>query len=302
MWNFKETELRAALNMLGVHGTSSWPKQRAVSRLEALGIKEGHIKNLLREQREKDMQSKARSFKQQYGGGGYTRNKFFQGRPVSWAEYEFLRASGVHFDEAYIDDDDDEAEFVYEVYETWKRGPQGRSPPKDRDFQDDYREYTMDEDEWEDWDWDDEDFAAGKKQGKRRGRSYSSYDFDPYEENPFAQGFRTYSVPNYGQPGPASSAPPTWGVGPSGSYQPRAPPLNPEEAMKTALKDGWKKERLSRPQASMLLGVSPNPTSGEVAKARRQLVLKWHPDRNPGDPNANTAMQLVLAAAELLGL
>lgn len=73
-----------------------------------------------------------------------------------------------------------------------------------------------------------------------------------------------------------------------------------EEAMDQALHQGWAAERLSRAQAASLLGTSGRPSAEEVTRARKQLVLRYHPDRNPGDPKAEAALRLVVAASDRL--
>jgi molecular chaperone DnaJ len=49
------------------------------------------------------------------------------------------------------------------------------------------------------------------------------------------------------------------------------------------------------------LGVSPNASDEDIKKAYRQLALRYHPDRNPGDRQAETRIREINAAYEVIG-
>jgi len=50
-----------------------------------------------------------------------------------------------------------------------------------------------------------------------------------------------------------------------------------------------------------VLGISKGATIDEIKKAYRQMALKYHPDRNPGDPEAEKKFKQISEAYEVLG-
>ena len=49
-----------------------------------------------------------------------------------------------------------------------------------------------------------------------------------------------------------------------------------------------------------ILGVSETSTIHEIKKAYRRLAIRYHPDRNPGDPTAEAMFILINKAQECL--
>mmetsp|Transcript_162548 Transcript_162548/g.521077 ORF Transcript_162548/g.521077 Transcript_162548/m.521077 type:complete len:580 (+) Transcript_162548:91-1830(+) len=126
-------------------------------------------------------------------------------------------------------------------------------------------------------------------------QQYSDAQQRAYQE--YAQSQEFFND-DWGPPPPEPQRQPWPQQGGGSPYQAQ---MSPEVAMAKALRDGWQEGQLSRTQASQLLGTATYPTSDDVTRARKQLVLKYHPDRNPDDNNAATAFRLVMAASKVLG-
>jgi DnaJ-class molecular chaperone len=56
----------------------------------------------------------------------------------------------------------------------------------------------------------------------------------------------------------------------------------------------------TRPDYYATLGLSAEATEEEIRRTYRRLALQWHPDRNPGDPNAEERFKAVSEAYAVL--
>ena len=56
----------------------------------------------------------------------------------------------------------------------------------------------------------------------------------------------------------------------------------------------------SHPDYYATLGLSPEATEEEIRRTYRRLALQWHPDRNPGDPNAEERFKAISEAYAVL--
>lgn len=260
---FSEAELRTVLNICDVQGTSQWPKEDLVQKLRSMGLRQRDVQDVLNEVAPQSRPPRS--------GRSSSRNR--KQRPRSRAEREF-------YGYASPSDQDFVREFIREEYDDWD----------DRyDDVDDYFDFTMDDEPWESIPWDFDDYLDDAHEetqyrSSRRTQAGPTQDYYYYDtgQDPWTRG--AYSAAPDEPPWQAS----TW---------PKQPKLTPEETMNQALKEGWKSDSLSHMQALLLLGLSGRPSRQEVSKVRRQMALRWHPDKNPENANANVAFQLVMAAA-----
>lgn len=75
---------------------------------------------------------------------------------------------------------------------------------------------------------------------------------------------------------------------------------------KTPIKEGWKKSDSRNvvmdeyKKYLSILGLSNKPSNKQIKKAFRSLIIKHHPDRNQGDPNAREKTKEIIEAYEKL--
>lgn len=58
---------------------------------------------------------------------------------------------------------------------------------------------------------------------------------------------------------------------------------------------------MPRPDLYAILGVTPESSDEDIKKAYRKLVFQYHPDRNPGDREAEARIREINAAYEVIG-
>jgi len=266
-------QLRSVLRMVGVRDAGSYSRQELLEQLHDLGVLPQDMQQLL---------GRAAVYERpkgrQRGRGASTRTRQARRRPrQSWEDEYQAFAREYYGDDMY---DDDEYE-VYEVYD-------------EDDEYDDFFDYVLDQQSWgaDEEPWEDDDEEANWSRG--RGRS-DFWSYEAYQQDPSAR------APSSG----SSARPPPWtaaafGGGVESDY-PFSSAETPDEAMVRALREGWAPQRLSRAQAALLLGVPMLPSLDELRVAKKQHVLRWHPDRNPENAKAGDAFRLVMAAADVLG-
>jgi len=81
-----------------------------------------------------------------------------------------------------------------------------------------------------------------------------------------------------------------------------AAPLSKDEKTKELLRRAeLAKENYGLAHPYETLGVPVTASGGEIRKAYRKLSLLYHPDKNPGDENADSAFKDIVNAFEILG-
>jgi molecular chaperone DnaJ len=75
------------------------------------------------------------------------------------------------------------------------------------------------------------------------------------------------------------------------------PPVSPFPPFPLALSDAI----VPRMDYYAVLGIAPGATDEDIKKAYRRLVLKYHPDRNPNDKEAEAKIREINAAYEVVG-
>lgn len=282
LWHFTPGQLRIALRKAGyLERTEGWAKVRLITVCRNLRLHGDDVEQYVGKPGDKaDKQAAQEVLK---GGGGRGRGGGGSGRRQRRGSSASSRSGGRQDSpwEWYKDDFLSKPSYEDEYYEERRqryRGP-GRGGGRGRGRHErglgwDYKEAEDDEEDggWDEVNdaWFDELCANGPAPPSgRRERAYS-----------------WSSAPR--RPKPVETS------------RPSRPREEPDEAMARAVREGWKEERLSRSQAASLLGLALRPTQEEVREARRQMVLRWHPDRNPDDPSAPKALALALAACGVL--
>lgn len=281
-WNdWTEGELRRVLNRIGLIGSRQLTAQECVQALKEVGVSHKQAKNVLKE----DDGSHSEASKSGSQKGAKKKNigrfpKSGHGRPKKPKSHEERQFYGVDEEDwAWMEREFWEAERRFDFDRQAGKKRHGRRRPddfdnmSDFDDDDDFFSYVTDDAPWE-------HFSDEYEEPWSSSAGYDDFRWG----NNWTYGQTTYGQSTYNQRSSSSS-----------SYS--QPKMTTEEAMTKALKEGWKADGLSRSQAISLLGLSGSFSDAEVSQVKRKMVLRWHPDKNPGDSNAVAAFQLVMAAA-----
>jgi len=263
LYKFTTDELRFAVRLLGEPRSTTWSKGKCVRWLEESNITVRDINAYLKAQ--------------QMGGGGHNK----KGRPHNpYRQQETRRGRrGSYLNDD--DDDDDKAPGWWHTVSDEKWGDLS-----EEDIQD-----------VENWIYGDAWMENDLYEEHQREASWARSGFhDVYPAGDYSE-FHNYY-------GTASSAAAAAAAASGGSTPSESEWFEDvaalESAMATALRERWVAEALTRTQASRLLCISRDPPAKELRQARRAMLRRWHPDRNPDDELCSQKFHLVMAACDKL--
>lgn len=262
--DFKLKELHKALNDLGIEGTGDWEMKDCIKLLKKLNLSPRKVHKVL-QTKQKNQRRKPRPSSYDMPG--------VEDEDIEWVMQQLA---------------DGDPDFMFDFSRRKsKRGRQRRR--RDDDY---YTEVAGDFDSFEDYVMFRDVFDAQAREQRQARQRRAEWPFagEGYGR-PDPRGHR--EVPRSGWPHT-----PPWQQSPAPAP---APPPDAAEGMAMALRQKWSPDTLSQAQARSILGLSAHHSTEELRSARKQSLIRWHPDRNPDRADASSALRLVLAAAAKLG-